>query len=68
MFGAFLDWLIAHPEVWGPLAATGLASIICMVTPTPNPKTVRGKLYKVLEILAANVWKAKQTGEPKGLS
>jgi hypothetical protein len=37
-----------------------LASAICAVTPTPKDDAVIGKIYKVLEMFALNVGKAKE--------
>lgn len=36
------------------------ASIICALTPTPKDDAMIGRLYKVLELLALNIGKAKQ--------
>ena len=36
------------------------ASIICSITPTPKDDAVIGKLYKILEIAALNIGKAKE--------
>lgn len=36
------------------------ASAICAVTPTPKDDKLVGKAYRVLELLAINVGKAKQ--------
>ena len=35
------------------------ASIICSITPTPKDDALIGKLYKILEIAALNISKAK---------
>ncbi len=35
-------------------------SAICAVTPTPKDDAIIGKIYKVLEMFALNVGKAKQ--------
>jgi hypothetical protein len=44
------------------LATTLVAfcSAICAVTPTPKDDAIIGKIYKVLEMFALNVGKAKQ--------
>jgi len=42
-----------------------LASAITSVTPTPALGSKLGKVYKVIDFLALNVGKAKQTGKPK---
>ena len=36
------------------------ASIICSLTPTPKDDALIGRLYKVIEIAAFNIGKAKQ--------
>jgi len=41
-------------------AVVVLASAICALTPTPDPKTIWGKAYKFIELLALNIGKAKQ--------
>lgn len=52
-----IEWVQAN---WAYVIAG--ASAITAVTPTPNPDTTLGKAYKVLDVLAVNVLKAKQTG------
>ena len=37
-----------------------LASIVCALTPTPKDDKLLGKLYKLVELLAINILKAKQ--------
>ena len=37
-----------------------VASIICSLTPTPKDDAMIAKLYKILEVLALNIGKAKQ--------
>jgi hypothetical protein len=36
------------------------ASIICALTPTPKDDAMISKLYKIVELLALNILKAKQ--------
>jgi len=36
------------------------ASIICALTPSPKDDAMIGKLYKILEMLALNIGKAKK--------
>jgi hypothetical protein len=36
------------------------ASIICSLTPTPKDDELIGRLYRILEIAALNIGKAKQ--------
>lgn len=52
-----LGWLQADPS-----HVMVAASAIAMITPTPDPKTPFGKVYKVLDVLALNVLHAKETG------
>ena len=40
-------------------ALVTVASVVAAMTPTPRDDTVLGQLYKVLEILALNVGRAK---------
>lgn len=54
---SILNWLLADPS-----HIVVAASVIAAVTPTPNPATVWGKAYKVLDALALNIAHAKQTG------
>ena len=35
------------------------ASIICSLTPTPKDDALIGRLYKILEVCAMNIYKAK---------
>ena len=52
-----LNWLQADPaHVWLAFAA------LSALTPTPDPNTPLGKLYKVVDALALNVLHAKETG------
>lgn len=54
MIGMIGEWLgIITGVVCG-------ASIICALTPTPKDDAMIGRLYKVLELLALNIGKAKQ--------
>ena len=36
------------------------ASIICSITPTPKDDALIGRLYKIVEIAALNIGKAKE--------
>ena len=40
-----------------------IGSLVVAGTRTPDPSTVLGKLYKVVEIAALNFGKAKDTGK-----
>jgi len=44
-------------------AVVTAASTIAAVTPTPKKGTTLSKAYKVIDLLAVNVGKAKQTGK-----
>tara|TARA_Y100000310_G_C20245085_1_gene606427 strand:+ start:372 stop:572 length:201 start_codon:yes stop_codon:yes gene_type:complete len=62
-----MDWILTNKEVLLGIvtAVVTLASLIASLTPTPKDDTVVGKLYKLLDLLALNVGKAKETGETK---
>lgn len=51
------NWLMADPA-----HIVAAASALAAITPTPNPATPAGKLYKVLEVFACNWLHAKETG------
>ena len=54
MMGMIGEWLgIVTGVVCG-------ASILCALTPTPKDDAMIGKLYKILELMALNIGKAKQ--------
>lgn len=54
MIGMIGEWLgIITGVVCG-------ASIICALTPSPKDDAMIGKLYKILEMLAFNIGKAKK--------
>ena len=42
------------------MAIISVSSIIAAVTPTPKDDVWIGKLYKLIDLMALNVWKAKQ--------
>ena len=42
-------------------ALVTVASVVAAMTPTPRDDTFVGKLYKVVELLAVNVGRAKET-------
>ena len=54
MFGMIGKWL---GIITGVVCA---ASIVCALTPTPKDDAMIGKLYKILELCALNIGKAKQ--------
>ena len=54
------DWLLADPA-----HIVLAASIVAAITPTPDPGTLWGKLYRIVDLLALNVAHAKETGAPQ---
>ncbi len=52
-----LDWLLADPS-----HIVTAAAALAAATPTPDPNTPWGKLYKVLDIFALNFLHAKDSG------
>jgi len=42
-----------------------IASLIIAGTKTPDPDTILGKVYKVVEFLSLTIGKAKETGKPE---
>ena len=54
MVGMIGEWL---GIVTGVVCA---ASIVCALTPTPKDDQMISKLYKIVELLAINIGKAKQ--------
>ena len=50
--------MLEYIEIATTLVA--LCSAICAVTPTPKDDAIIGKIYKVVEMFALNVGKAKQ--------
>ena len=56
-FNAIVQWLSADPS-----HVVVLASALAALTPTPNPTTTAGKLYKLLDLFALNFMHAKSTG------
>jgi len=56
--------LISDQSWFGIVTAViALASAIAAATPTPKQGTVLAKLYFIIDLLALNVGKAKDTGE-----
>jgi len=47
-------------------AVVALASAVAAITPTPKEGSFLAKLYKVIDLAAINVGKAKQTGKTDG--
>jgi hypothetical protein len=58
-----LDWLLADPS-----HIVVAASAIAALTPCPDPSTLAGKLYRVIDILALNILRAKEGGAPPMLA
>jgi len=54
---AVADWLLADPA-----HIVLAASIVAALTPTPPADSLGGKLYRIVDLLALNVLKAKETG------
>lgn len=56
------DYIISNPDriVSIATAAVTIASFITMKTETPDPDTFLGKAYRIIEIIAMVVGKAKQ--------
>lgn len=52
-----LDWELADPT---HIIAT--AGAFAALTPTPDPNSPLGKIYKIVEIFALNFLNAKDTG------
>jgi hypothetical protein len=56
--------LIQNQPWFGIVAAVcTLASAIAAITPTPKSGTVLAKVYAIIDLLALNIGKAKQTGK-----
>lgn len=52
-----------NPWVKVGTAVVTLASAIAATTPTPKPGSLWAKVYAVIDFLALNIGKAKQTGK-----
>jgi hypothetical protein len=59
IFSPYLD----NPWVKVATAVVTLASTVAAVTPTPKPGSLWAKVYSIIDFLALNVGKAKQTGK-----
>jgi hypothetical protein len=57
-----LDYILANPErvLTAVTTVVSIASVATASTPTPAPETFLGKLYRIIEVLALVVGKAKQ--------
>ncbi len=62
-----LNWLVTHTDTLVGIVTliVTLASLIASLTPTPKDDTFVGKLYKLLDLLALNVGRAKEKPEDK---
>jgi hypothetical protein len=54
---SIVNWLLADPA-----HIVVAASIVAALTPTPDPNSLAGKLYRVIDLIAFNVLRAKQAG------
>jgi len=61
-------WFSSHSDqIIGALTAIiSGASALAALTPTPKDDTFLGKAYKIIDWLALNVGKAKDTGKQDG--
>jgi hypothetical protein len=57
-----MQWFTEHYQDFLTILAfiTAVASLICALIPKPNADSVFGKLFRVLELLALNVGRAKK--------
>lgn len=56
--------LIQNNPYFGVITAViALASAVAAVTPTPQEGSILAKVYKVIDLLALNIGKAKDTGK-----
>jgi hypothetical protein len=55
-----MDWTVILP--FAGTAAVTAASLFTALTPTPDPNTTWGKVYRVIEMAALLTQKAKQSG------
>lgn len=54
-----LDRILEIITVWLPQVVT-IASIVVALTPTPKDNAIIDGIYKVIEVLALNIGKAKE--------
>ena len=56
-----MSWILEHKEaLFGIITGiVAVASAIAALTPTPKDDNIVGKIYKVIDLLALNVGKAK---------
>lgn len=60
-----IEALQANPYFGVITAVIALASAIAAITPTPKEGSILAKVYKVIDLLALNVGKAKDKGDSK---
>jgi hypothetical protein len=60
-----LQFIQTQPWYGVVAAVIALASAIAAITPTPAEGSTFGKLYKIVDLLALNFGKAKDTGKPE---
>jgi len=58
---AIFTWIVDNKEILMAIVTSivTLASLIASLTPTPKDDTLVGKLYKLVDLLALNIGKAK---------
>ena len=56
-----MSWILENKEALISIITgiVAVASAIAALTPTPKDDTIVGKIYKVIDLLAINVGKAK---------
>ena len=56
-----MSWILENKEALISIltGVVAVASAIAALTPTPKDDTIVGKIYKVIDLLALNVGKAK---------
>jgi|TARA_Y100000310_G_scaffold281546_1_gene302091 hypothetical protein len=60
-----MSWILEHKDALIGIitGAVAVASAIAALTPTPKDDTWVGKIYKLVDLLALNVGKAKDKSE-----
>ena len=58
-----MSWILENKEALISIitAVVAVASAVAALTPTPKDDNIVGKIYKVIDMLALNVGKAKDT-------
>jgi hypothetical protein len=61
----FFEWIVRWSQIipWLVMGASAIAAI----TPTPKDDAWIGKAYKVLDFIALNIGKAKDTAQSKNI-